>query len=152
MLSLPCCSYSGRRRRRSLEVLLQELRNPSTQDEPEADTMLASSGEGDEDVREFLASHQSLPDWFLRSQVSMVHKKCLGNFRLCSSYVKHFFYVFLHLDVHCLPWWAVRTIKISHALDLSTQYVRECIEEDCKFKTPPFWAVVRTETVASLKG
>ena len=69
MLSLPCCSYSGRRRRRSLEVLLQELRN-----EPEADTMLASSGESDEDAREFVASHQSLPDWFRRPQVSMMHK------------------------------------------------------------------------------
>jgi len=59
----------GRRRRRSLEVLLQELRNPSTQDEPEADTMLANSGEGDEDVREFVASHQPLSDWFRRAQV-----------------------------------------------------------------------------------
>jgi len=81
MLSLPCCSYSGRRRRRSLEVLLQELRNPTTQDEPEADTMLSSSGESDEGVREFEASHQSLPDWFRRPQVSMMHEKCLGNFR-----------------------------------------------------------------------
>jgi len=91
MLSLPCFSYSGRRRRRSLEVLLQELRNPTTQDEPEADTMLANSGEGDEDVKEFVPSHQSLPDWFRRPQVSMIHEKCLGNFRLCSSYVKHCF-------------------------------------------------------------
>jgi hypothetical protein len=91
MLSLPCSSYSGRRRRRSLEVLLQELRNPSTQDEPEADTMLANSGEGDEDVREFVASHQPLSDWFRRPQVSMKHEKCLGNIRLCSSFANHCF-------------------------------------------------------------
>jgi hypothetical protein len=57
------------RRRRSLEVLLQELRNPSTQDEPEADSMTASSGEGDEGWREFVASRQSPPDWFRRPQV-----------------------------------------------------------------------------------
>jgi hypothetical protein len=90
MLSLPCCSYSGRRRRRSFEVLLQELRNPSTQDEPEADTKLANGGEGDEDVREFVASLQSLPDWFRRPRVSMMHEQCLGNFRLYSC-VKHCF-------------------------------------------------------------
>lgn len=59
----------GRRRRRSLEVLLQELRNPSTQDEPEADAMMASSGEGDEGWREFVVSNQSPPDWFRRPQV-----------------------------------------------------------------------------------
>lgn len=59
----------GRRRRRSLEVLLQELLNPSTQDEPEADNVLASSGEGNEDVTQFVSSRQSLPDWFRRPQV-----------------------------------------------------------------------------------
>ncbi|GFG35514.1 hypothetical protein Cfor_09161, partial [Coptotermes formosanus] len=58
----------GRRRRRSLEVLLQELRNPSTQDDPDADAMLANSSEGDEEVRDFVASHQSLPQWFHRAQ------------------------------------------------------------------------------------
>ena len=91
MFSLPSCSYSGRRRRRSLEVLLQELRNPSTQDEPEADAMMASSGEGDEGWRELVVSNQSPPDWFRRPQVGMMHEKCLGNFRLCSSCVKHCF-------------------------------------------------------------
>jgi len=90
MISLPCCSYSGRRRR-SLEVLLQELRNPSTQDEPEADSMTASSGEGDEGWREFVASRQSPPDWFRRPQVSLMHEKCLGNFQLYSSCVKTLF-------------------------------------------------------------
>jgi hypothetical protein len=91
MLSLPYFSYSGRRRRRSLEVLLQELRNPLTQDESESDTMLANSGEGDENVREFVASYQSLPEWFRVPQVSVTREKCFGNFRLCSSCVKHCF-------------------------------------------------------------
>lgn len=59
----------GRRRRRSLEVLLQELRNQSTQDDPDADAMLASSIEGDDEVRDLVASRQSLPEWFRRVQV-----------------------------------------------------------------------------------
>jgi hypothetical protein len=68
-----CYSSSGRRRRRSVEVLLQDLRNPTTQDDQattaDADAMLEDSSESD-DVRDFAQPHQSLPVWLQRAQVS----------------------------------------------------------------------------------
>lgn len=78
-----CFPFSGRRRRRSLEVLLQELRNPLTQDDHDtttdenANAMLADSSDSDEDVRDFVASHQSLPEWYHRAQVSTQLKTAL---------------------------------------------------------------------------
>ncbi|XP_021926173.1 uncharacterized protein LOC110832969 isoform X3 [Zootermopsis nevadensis] len=67
----------GRRRRRSLEVLLQELRNPLTQDDRDntadananVNAMLADNSESDEDVRDYVESHQSLPEWYHAAQV-----------------------------------------------------------------------------------
>lgn len=74
-----CYSFSGRRRRRSLEVLLQELRNPLTQDDRDntadananVNAMLADNSESDEDVRDYVESHQSLPEWYHAAQVSL---------------------------------------------------------------------------------
>lgn len=61
----------GRRRRRSLEVLLQELRSPSTLGDPDADAdaVLTDGDENDEDAGEFIASHQSLPEFLHRVQI-----------------------------------------------------------------------------------
>ncbi|XP_021926177.1 uncharacterized protein LOC110832969 isoform X4 [Zootermopsis nevadensis] len=78
---VPCAGLNttscGRRRRRSLEVLLQELRNPLTQDDRDntadananVNAMLADNSESDEDVRDYVESHQSLPEWYHAAQV-----------------------------------------------------------------------------------
>ncbi|XP_023723278.1 uncharacterized protein LOC111873097 isoform X2 [Cryptotermes secundus] len=59
----------GRRRRRSLEVLLQELRSPSAQGGPDAYPVLTDNNENEEDAGEFIASHQSLPEFLHRVQI-----------------------------------------------------------------------------------
>lgn len=59
----------GRRRRRSLEVLLQELRSPSAQGDPDAYPVLTDNNENEEDAGEFIASHQSLPEFLHRVQI-----------------------------------------------------------------------------------
>jgi hypothetical protein len=38
-----------------------------------ASAMLADGNENDEDLREFVASHQSLPEWYHRAQVGTQH-------------------------------------------------------------------------------
>ncbi|XP_069702757.1 uncharacterized protein [Periplaneta americana] len=65
----------GRRRRRSAELLLQELLNSHDDSEAtaDADAMLADNNESDEDVRDLVGPHrpsqQWLPEWSRRVQV-----------------------------------------------------------------------------------